>query len=78
MLLDALKKNQNIITLNLAGNEVSETILNDIENCLRNNSKLAGPMRMEDNHVEERTFHSNTIRQERGRGCHQNIAYADT
>lgn len=43
MIFDSLKKNNRIVTLNLAGNEISGTILKDIENCLISNSKLAGP-----------------------------------
>ena len=40
MILDALRHNKNIFQMNVAGNSISEPIVNDIDNCLRANSKL--------------------------------------
>lgn len=40
LVLDSLKRNKTIFSLNLAGNNADESIVSEIDNCLKANSKL--------------------------------------
>ena len=66
MILDSLKQNNRLITFNLAGNDISEPILQDIENCLIANSKLAGPASLHQTGMQ--TYASNAPTEPRSLG----------
>lgn len=68
LIANSLKNNKTIFSMNVAGNNISETIVSDIDNCLRANSKLVDYNKIERGGVQESDYMAQTLNMRRGFG----------